>query len=246
MPDTDTAVLGQVAQTAQTAQTAQPHSQTGGNQTGTLTEQVTAGSLPYRAFNTQQEFDNHAAGIKGNAKREAEKELLSALGLKPEEKDKLAKFKELYDASLTAQEKAENDLKTLKSQVKSLQVALEEKEFTLVAFASVTGKKLDDVSKIVKMAKGLKDDSTTIEQAINTVIEMINAQQPSALQNAKEGETKPGMPKGMPLMQPEIPTEGEKNPFKKETFNLTEQGRLYKEDPAKARKLAAAAGAALT
>lgn len=32
------------------------------------------------------------------------------------------------------------------------------------------------------------------------------------------------------------------NPFAKDTFNLTEQGKLLREDPAKARELAAAAG----
>ena len=32
------------------------------------------------------------------------------------------------------------------------------------------------------------------------------------------------------------------NPWKKETFNLTEQGRIYKENPTQARQLAAAAG----
>ena len=33
-----------------------------------------------------------------------------------------------------------------------------------------------------------------------------------------------------------------KNPFAKETFNLTEQGKLFKENPAQAKELAAAAG----
>ena len=33
-----------------------------------------------------------------------------------------------------------------------------------------------------------------------------------------------------------------KNPFAKETFNLTEQGKLYRENPEQARALAAAAG----
>lgn len=32
------------------------------------------------------------------------------------------------------------------------------------------------------------------------------------------------------------------NPFAKDTFNLTEQGRLFKEDPVRARELASAAG----
>ena len=33
-----------------------------------------------------------------------------------------------------------------------------------------------------------------------------------------------------------------KNPFAKETFNLTEQGKMFKENPAQAKELAAAAG----
>lgn len=36
------------------------------------------------------------------------------------------------------------------------------------------------------------------------------------------------------------------NPWKKETFNLTEQGRLAKSDPVRARQLAAAAGVSLS
>lgn len=36
-----------------------------------------------------------------------------------------------------------------------------------------------------------------------------------------------------------------KNPFAKETFNLTEQGKMLREDPAQARELAAAAGVKL-
>jgi len=32
------------------------------------------------------------------------------------------------------------------------------------------------------------------------------------------------------------------NPFAKETFNLTKQGELFKENPAQARELAAQAG----
>ena len=36
-----------------------------------------------------------------------------------------------------------------------------------------------------------------------------------------------------------------KNPFAKDTFNLTEQGRLLKENPAQAKELAAAAGVTL-
>lgn len=35
---------------------------------------------------------------------------------------------------------------------------------------------------------------------------------------------------------------GAANPFAKETFNMTEQGRLLKENPEQARSMAAAAG----
>lgn len=35
------------------------------------------------------------------------------------------------------------------------------------------------------------------------------------------------------------------NPWAKETFNLTEQGRIFKENPAQARQMAAAAGATI-
>ena len=35
---------------------------------------------------------------------------------------------------------------------------------------------------------------------------------------------------------------GKTNPFAKDTFNLTEQGRLFRENPAQAKTLAAAAG----
>lgn len=35
---------------------------------------------------------------------------------------------------------------------------------------------------------------------------------------------------------------GQKNPFAKETYNLTEQGRMLRENPAQARQMAAAAG----
>lgn len=39
------------------------------------------------------------------------------------------------------------------------------------------------------------------------------------------------------------PTGGDKNPWAKENWNLTEQGKIYKADPARARELARAAGA---
>ncbi len=47
---------------------------------------------------------------------------------------------------------------------------------------------------------------------------------------------------GKPPYQPNGGGDPQKNPFAKETFNLTEQGKLLRENPEQARALAAAAG----
>lgn len=49
-------------------------------------------------------------------------------------------------------------------------------------------------------------------------------------------------PQKPPYTPKDGPAGGIANPFAKETFNLTEQGRLLKENPAQAKELAAAAG----
>lgn len=48
--------------------------------------------------------------------------------------------------------------------------------------------------------------------------------------------------RGAGVATPPANTGGEKNPWKKESRNLAEQTRIYKEDPAKAREMAKAAG----
>lgn len=53
-------------------------------------------------------------------------------------------------------------------------------------------------------------------------------------------------PKKPPYNPQNVGTGGTANPFAKETFNLTEQGRLLKENPAQAKELAAAAGVTLS
>ena len=53
-------------------------------------------------------------------------------------------------------------------------------------------------------------------------------------------------PKKPPYNPQNGDTGGTANPFAKETFNLTEQGRLLKENPAQAKELAAAAGVTLS
>ena len=183
-----------------------------------------AENQPYKTFATQEEFDRHSAGILNNAQKKAEKELLSLLGLKPDEKDKLQKFKEAYDATLSESEKKAKELEALTTETAGLKARNAELEATISALTKATGKKADDVAKIVKMAKGLVDENTTMEQALEQVFAMSST--------SKEPE-KP-TPQGTPPVDSSSKAP-ESNPFK--TGNLTEQGKIYKADPEKARVL---------
>lgn len=180
---------------------------------------------PYKTFATQEEFDRHSAGILNSAQKKAEKELLAMLGLKPDEKDKLQKFKEAYDATLSESEKKAKELETLTADNGKQKARIAELEATISALTKATGKKAEDVSKIVRMAKGLVDENTTIEQALEQVFAMSGT--------SKEPETKP-TPQGTPPVESSSKAP-EENPFK--TGNLTEQGKIYKADPEKARVL---------
>ena len=183
--------------------------------------EVETKATPYKTFATQEEFDKHSAGILNSAKTKAEKELLAMLGLKPDEKDKLAKFKEAYDSTLSEAEKQAKNLESLTAEVATLKAEVTEKEAIIAALSKCTGKTGDDVSKYVRMAKGLVDDNTTMEQALEQVLSFTKA------------EIKP-LPKGDPLKEPDTP-KTESNPFK--TGNFTEQGKLLKSDREKAREM---------
>ena len=179
---------------------------------------------PYKVFNSEEEFNRHSAGILKSAKTKAENEILAALGLKPEEKDKLAKFKEAYDATLTEAEKKAKELEAFKAESASLKASVVEKDAIISALFKTTGKKPDDILKFVKMAKGLVDENTTMEQALETVLSMATAK-----------ETQKTVPQGTPPAEPSSATTGESNPFK--TGNLTEQGKIFRENREKARVL---------
>ena len=184
-----------------------------------------AENQPYKTFATQEEFDRHSAGILNSAQKKAEKELLSLLGLKPDEKDKLAKFKEAYDATLSESEKKAKELETLTAESTALKVSVAEKDAIIAAITKSTGKKAEDVLKFVKMAKGLVDENTTMEQALEQVFAMSGT--------LKEPETKP-TPQGTPPAE-NAGNAPEENPFK--TGNYTKQGEIFKADPEKARRL---------
>lgn len=184
------------------------------------TENKTVENKPYKTFATQEEFDKHAAGILNNAKNKAEKELLAILGLKPDEKDKLAKFKEAYDATKSESEKQVEKLESLSKEVVSLKALVAEKDAIITALSKLTGKSGEDVGKLVRMAKGLVDENTTIDQALEQVLAFTKAETPNPV------------PKGNPLPDS---NKKENNPFKED--NLTEQGKMIATDKEKARKM---------
>lgn len=181
-------------------------------------------NAPYKTFASKEDFDKHSAGILNSAKNKAEKELLALLGLKPDEKDKLAKFKEAYDSTLSEAEKQAKNLENLTNEVNSLKNEIAEKDAVIVALSKLTGKKSDDVNKYVRMAKGLVDENTTIEQALEQVLSFMKVEEPKANP----------VPTGKPLNNPSSIANDE-NPFK--TGNLTKQGELIKTDREKARSL---------
>lgn len=175
---------------------------------------------PYKVFSSKEDFDRHSAGILNNAKYKAEKELLAMLGLKPDEKDKLQKFKESYEASLSDSEKQAQRIQSLESEVSSLRSDLTEKDAIIFALGKMSGKNTNDVLKYVRMAKGLVDDNTSIDVALEQVFSMTMQ--------------KSTVPVGKPLPD-NISTPPINNPFA--SGNMTQQGTLIKEDKEKARDL---------
>ena len=145
----------------------------------------------------------------------------------------------------TKEEKRNAIMEDLQADNLKLTQDLEEKEYTIKALIELTGKNEDDVDKIVKMAKGLKTEDNSIEDAIKEVIQMIN---PTTNEGDKTKEVNPNMPKSEPIQQPSttVQINTEDNPFKAGSINLTKQGELLRTNPELAKKLAAEAGVKLS
>lgn len=195
---------------------------------------------------TQKQLDDIAAKARGNAERETKKKLLAELGLRADEEDKLLAFKEAYEASLSEEDKRNQELANLQAENLKLTQDLEEKDYVVKALIELTGKKEEDVDKIVKMAKGLKNSENTIEDAIKEVISMINIEKP-AQPDVEPPKPNPNMPTGEPIQQPSqsVVVDNTENPFKAGQINLTKQGQLLRSNPELAKKLAAEAGVTL-
>ena len=187
---------------------------------------------------SQKDLDNIAAKARGTAERETQKRILQQLGLKDYDEDMLLAMRQAYENSLTQEELIAKEVDDLNEENINLMVELDEKDYVIQALCAMSGKNIDDVTKIVRMAQGLKTDDNSVEDCIKEVMSMINSQ--PVVNNPGVNN----MPIGQPLNQPSssITIDASNNPFKAGTMNLTEQGKLWKENPELARRLAGEAG----
>ena len=195
---------------------------------------------------SQEDLDNNAANTRRATERETKKKLFAQLGLTLDEEDKLNAFKQAFEASLSDEEKRNAESENLQADKVKLTQDLEEKDYVIKALIQLTGKNEEDVDKIVKMAKGLKTEENTIEEAIKEVIDMVKPKEITI--PAQQVVENPNMPKGQEIQQPStVSVDLEDNPFKKgASFNLTRQGQLIRTNPELAKKLASEAGVRIT
>ena len=207
-----------------------------GENTGNATPQAEpAKSTNEGKTYSQKDLDNLMAKTRGATERETRKKILAQLGLNNDDEETLLKMREAYENSLTDAELRDQEFNDLNDENLNLMVELDEKDYMIQALIAMSGKKEEDVSKIVKMAQGLKTEDNTVADCIKEVMDMINPQPTNAT---------PTMPVGKPLNQPSasVTIDAATNPFRAGSINLTEQGRIWKENPELARRLAGEAG----
>ena len=162
-----------------------------------------------------------------------------------EEKKTLTATVTERDKQLEALKKSTGDAEKLKAEIKSLQDA--NKKAKEEADSAMKNLRISDAIKMaiasdaqdVDIVSGLVDKEKLIlgeDGKITGLKEQVEALKKNKPFLFKAAGPKPGY----------HPNAGEgggnTNPFAKETFNLTEQGKLFRENPEQARAMAAAAG----
>ena len=150
------------------------------------------------------------------------------------------------DKQLETLKKSTGDIEGLKTKIEELQTAnktaMTEYESKLkdLQFTNAIKLAIADKAQDVDLVAGLFDRSKLILGDDGKIAGL--DEQVKTLQESKSFLFKP-VP-GKPGYNPNGGDGGNpaQNPFKKETFNLTEQGKLLKENPAQAAALAAEAG----
>lgn len=194
---------------------------------------------------------------------------------KPENKDKQMKLADLgsgqyvdkgkYDAAVAEKESLEGQIKTLNTTIGDLKKNNADNETLQTTIANLQGelKKQQTASEEIAKTYALKEQLT--KQGVLDPdyliykaggLEKFNFDKegkPIGVEEAvkpyKEDAAMAHLFKQEQQKPPYNPkdggTGGVTNPFAKDTFNLTEQGRMLKENPAQAKELAAAAGVTL-
>jgi hypothetical protein len=168
----------------------------------------------------QSETDKRVTQALKTAQEKWEAEFKSKIEQERKEAERLAK--------LSGEEKEKELLEKAKKEIEERERALRLKELKLDAIDILTDKKLP-----VKFADMLLKDNaeTTMEN-----IKVFEKEWKEAIESAVNERLKGTTPK--------VGGSGgtEHNPWKQETLNFTEQGRILRNDPEKAKKLMAEAG----
>lgn len=200
---------------------------------------------------------------------------VNAYNGKPENKDKQVKLADLgsgqyvdkgkYDTAVAEKENLAGQIKTLNTTIGDLKKNNADNETLQTTIANLQGelKKQQTASEEIAKTYALKD-SLTKQGVLDPDYLIYKAGGLEKFNFDKEGKpigveevVKPykddaAMAHLFKQEQPKPPYNpknggagGVTNPFAKDTFNLTEQGRMLKENPAQAKELAAAAGVTL-
>ena len=180
---------------------------------------------------------------------------VNAYNGKPENKDKQVKLADLgsgqyvdkgkYDTAVAEKENLAGQIKTtianLRGELKKQQTASEEIAKTYALKDSLTKQGVLDPDYLIYKAGGLEKFNFDKEGKPIGVEEVVKPYKDDAAMAHlfKQEQSKP------PYNPKNGGAGGVTNPFAKDTFNLTEQGRMLKENPAQAKELAAAAGVTL-
>lgn len=139
-------------------------------------------------------------------------------------------------------EKLESTIKQLQEENKSSKTKYEQ-DLKNLRIDSAVKLKLTNTAQDVDIVASLIDKTKLIvgdDGSVTGLDEQINP-----LKQSKPFLFKDGKPKGSGYEPAGGNGENKVNPFKKETFNMTEQGRLFKENPALAKSLAQEAGVSI-
>jgi Phage minor structural protein GP20 len=187
-------------------------------------------------------LDEHSRHI-GAEKAKTE----SAVAAKTDLESQLSqRDKDLSDLKKAAEgnETLTQQLTALQESFKTEKTAYEERILDAAIKLALAGKVHDAgiVGSLIDKSKIELDEQGNVKKGLDTQIDSLKTDKAFLFvgESQQGGTAKPTGFKPADGSKPQ--NNGEINPFAKETFNLTEQGKLFKADPQQARQMAEAAG----